>query len=839
MNMNFLYNTFVAPEIEDSQLDSKDQITKLKAQLEQELNKGETANILNQIKNLINNHQKEIGDSCLNNLITKFILEDDNVLLSDYLDIFYHLFDNKENKTNEYCSFFSKEIKAIEKIFSILNKNDFYIKYNGIKVLQQLYNLSEETMNQILIKNPPFINNLMDLIEEDKEMVRNEIIILIEQIIKNNLELQKIFVFQNLYEKIITIIEQEFCFDGGIIVYDCIYLLIQLLKANVSNQLFFIESNYITRLSTILSSLCEQYDPSYWQDRQKVNNILKFIYLINILINNQNNNTNNNSVQTKILKSGIFNSILLIIDIPTLPRILLTHFLSLLAEIINNNSYNQAVFKQTNFLIEDSIPVLLINHILNLALESDADEASKLACINIFKAYLSNNINEKLSFAFKLRMYNNNRSQNNEHDRSIGNLLLDTIIYQNEHEEEDDEEDDEDNDGEKENKQNGTEKNTLTIKNVNAWFSIILLIEIVKNNSVCKDLVLDAKLNTATYGSTNFIQFILNELIGIINKMENNANRSVKDENEFEDPIYYHYLLFLVVIIYDHTSSIQCILGQKENINLFVKLAQLNFNLTIQSLSILVLLLIYQFNDNRNSLIEPEEYKNEIIKQIGIEKIKNIKQMIQFIRPNLSINELLSNYNLDSPFNIVDFNMDLDHHQFLNNNYELALTTFLDDIKLILPKKIETQLEEYEKEIKSQKQQLNDKETVIEALKKHLNELSLKMNEKKEEKEEKYKQNEGLILKLNEELNEKEKLLVIKNKELLNKNSIISNKEAELLVNNNKFSALLREKDNVIASKEKMLQNKDKEIKDKEVELKKLELALQEYTKVSDSVVYL
>ena len=63
------------------------------------------------------------------------------------------------------------------------------------------------------------------------------------QLTKGNANLQKIVAFENAFDKIVDIIELEGYSDGGIVVEDCLRLMLNLLRNNSSNQTFFRYTN--------------------------------------------------------------------------------------------------------------------------------------------------------------------------------------------------------------------------------------------------------------------------------------------------------------------------------------------------------------------------------------------------------------------------------------------------------------------------------------------------------------------------------------------------------------------------------------------------------------------
>ena len=62
--------------------------------------------------------------------------------------------------------------------------------------------------------------------------------------IKPHLKPQKIVAFENAFERLLHIVTVEGNSDGGIIVEDCLSLLLNLLRNNLSNQNFFRETRF-------------------------------------------------------------------------------------------------------------------------------------------------------------------------------------------------------------------------------------------------------------------------------------------------------------------------------------------------------------------------------------------------------------------------------------------------------------------------------------------------------------------------------------------------------------------------------------------------------------------
>lgn len=58
---------------------------------------------------------------------------------------------------------------------------------------------------------------------------------------KNNANIQKIIAFENGFDRVLQIIQEEGYADGGPVVEDSLQLFLNLLRSNASNQTFFRE----------------------------------------------------------------------------------------------------------------------------------------------------------------------------------------------------------------------------------------------------------------------------------------------------------------------------------------------------------------------------------------------------------------------------------------------------------------------------------------------------------------------------------------------------------------------------------------------------------------------
>jgi hypothetical protein len=73
----------------------------------------------------------------------------------------------------------------------------------------------------------------------------------------DNADIQKIIAFENAFERLLQIVYDEGASDGDVIVQDCLQLMQNLLRENVSNQVCWREG--VVRMPKVLSGLAHVF----------------------------------------------------------------------------------------------------------------------------------------------------------------------------------------------------------------------------------------------------------------------------------------------------------------------------------------------------------------------------------------------------------------------------------------------------------------------------------------------------------------------------------------------------------------------------------------------------
>ena len=102
-------------------------------------------------------------------------------------------------------------------------------------------------------------------------------------------DLQKLVAFENTFDRAFSIIEAEGSLThGGVVVQNCLSLLANLLRLNVSNQSYFRETGLMARFTSILKKvIVEQASPSgvaEWAVVQRDKNLWGLLSVVRLFL---------------------------------------------------------------------------------------------------------------------------------------------------------------------------------------------------------------------------------------------------------------------------------------------------------------------------------------------------------------------------------------------------------------------------------------------------------------------------------------------------------------------------------------------------------------------------
>ena len=120
-------------------------------------------------------------------------------------------------------------------------------------------------------------------------------------------------VFENAFERTFAIIDSEGGLThGGIAVQDCLSLLANLLRLNVSNQSYFRETGWVKKLSSLLDEVIREQDlpdgVAGWAQQQRDKNVWGLLAVLRLFLVRGNVGTQAN--QISFWQGGVLTQIL-------------------------------------------------------------------------------------------------------------------------------------------------------------------------------------------------------------------------------------------------------------------------------------------------------------------------------------------------------------------------------------------------------------------------------------------------------------------------------------------------------------------------------------------------
>jgi hypothetical protein len=184
---------------------------------------------------------------------------------------------------------FTQRQDNITLLLDFLDTNDFYSRLYSLQLLSAILASRTERTEECILTAPLGISRLVAVLDERRDAVRNEGLSLLTYLTPNSFELQKLVAYENAYDRIFNIIKLEGSLShGDRIVEDCLILLANLLRLNVSNQSYFRETGCVPKLARLLNdAVGEQVteeEVAEWAKVQRNRNIYALLAVIRLFL---------------------------------------------------------------------------------------------------------------------------------------------------------------------------------------------------------------------------------------------------------------------------------------------------------------------------------------------------------------------------------------------------------------------------------------------------------------------------------------------------------------------------------------------------------------------------
>ncbi|XP_077088448.1 general vesicular transport factor p115 isoform X3 [Siphateles boraxobius] len=322
------------------------------------------------LKSLSKKYRVEVGNMAMDHLV-RILQTDrsDTEILGYALDTLYNIICNDEEEEPEenqqkqeddlgaqFTDKFVQETENVTLLLTLLEEFDFHVRWPGVKLLTALLKNQCAQVQGIILVSPMGVSRLMDLLADSREVIRNDGLLLLQQLTKGNAAIQKIVAFENAFERLLDIITEEGSSDGGIVVEDCLLLLLNLLKNNSSNQNFFKEGSYIQKMKPWF----EVGDDNSGWSAQKVTNLHLMLQLVRVMVSPVNSPGATASCQKAMFQCGLLQQLCTILMATGVPADILTETINTVSEVIRGSEVNQDYFASVNAPSNPPRPAIVV-----------------------------------------------------------------------------------------------------------------------------------------------------------------------------------------------------------------------------------------------------------------------------------------------------------------------------------------------------------------------------------------------------------------------------------------------------------------------------------------------
>jgi hypothetical protein len=304
---------------------------------------------LRAIKGMSRQYRREVGDICLDALFDT--IKNDRTdgetisyAVESLLNVMASEGDEKVEELGMGGDYATKVLQDHENITLLLNlieEFDFQVRRPTIRLLTTLLSYKLTEMQEIILLSPMGISKIMDVLLDSREIIRNDTLLLLMELTRSNGQIQKIVAFENAFERLMHIINEEGLSDGSIVVQDCIVIMQNLLKGNTSNQAFYREASQVQALVPFFDFKIS--NSSKWSN-QKSQNVLSMFNLIRILVSPANSQQNISACQKIMHQCKLLNLLCVFMFAAGVPTDILIESINTVAEVIRGNFVNQQYF---------------------------------------------------------------------------------------------------------------------------------------------------------------------------------------------------------------------------------------------------------------------------------------------------------------------------------------------------------------------------------------------------------------------------------------------------------------------------------------------------------------
>ncbi|KAI6249172.1 hypothetical protein HI914_02819 [Erysiphe necator] len=483
---------------------------------------------------------------------------------------------------------FTQQQDNITLLIDFLDVQDFYSKLCSLKLLAAILSSRTERTKELICSAPLGISKLVATLDDKKEAIRNEGLSLLIYLTPNSSELQKRIAFEDAFDRIFNIINIEgSLIHGDGLVEDCMILLANLLRLNESNQTFFRETGFVSKIAWLLADAVKGHDEetelSNWARTQRDRNLFALLAVVRLFLVTGCTILQVN--QVSFWQSGVPSQALKLAFSPSVEIQIKSEALITCADIIRNNSKLQEEFGQ---LQVTSLPLdshtegslrYVIDGLLEITLNNPTlkDFDIRIAASNCITAYLYKHSIIRQHFLLRaIEGYMKGEDV-------TPNFL--TILLQ-------------------------PSNDQAIVDPYRIWFAAVIFFHLIFDDSNVKSLVINLKEGDAASGE---------EEITCLQSLTGRLLMALKDGAD--ERILTGYLMLLCGWLFEDSDSVNDFLGEASHLQFLIQvvLNKAIDSLIVQGLCALLLGILYEFS-TKDSPIPRSTIHQILCSQLGKDK---------------------------------------------------------------------------------------------------------------------------------------------------------------------------------------------------------------------------
>jgi len=247
----------------------------------------------------------------------------------------------------QFTEIFLKKSENVASVITLLDEYDFHVRIPAIRLLMNLLDNKSKEMQEMILSVPMGLAKLIDILLDNRDFVRNEVLLLLIQLTKSNANIQNIIAYERGFDQLFQVIRNEGFSDGGIVVDDSLQLMLNLLKRNISNQTVFREESCMKHITPFFQT-CQQSEsqPADGWSSQKISNVHSMLQVVRTLVSPSNASQVVSPAQKATWSCGLLSELCGLLMASGVPADILSEIICTVGEMIRGCQSNQEFFGQ-------------------------------------------------------------------------------------------------------------------------------------------------------------------------------------------------------------------------------------------------------------------------------------------------------------------------------------------------------------------------------------------------------------------------------------------------------------------------------------------------------------